>query len=176
MRLAALSVLFAFPAFALAQVDVKGVPFGASEAVIIKTVPGSRCGTPPRSFGGDRWCHVIEGGTYAGAPAQIFFILYNDAMQSATIFFASADYQEIAGALAVRHGKPTSTEQERLTTRMGAVFTNTIMRWTIDDVRITARRYGGSVDKGSVTLQTSAARAESEDRERKAAPERAKDL
>ncbi|HJT63110.1 MAG TPA: hypothetical protein VJ797_15680 [Burkholderiales bacterium] len=165
------------PAIALAQeIEVKGVPFGASEATIQKTVKGAGCGTPPRGSRGDRWCHVVQGGTYAGAPAQIFFTLYNDSMQSAHILFSPSDYDAIVDALAIRHGPAHRTDVEKLTTRIGAVYENTITRWKIVDVLITARRYSYSIDKGSVTLETTAGRVEEAIRARKVAPERAKDL
>ena len=166
-----------FPALAAAQVvDVKGVAFGSSEATILKTLQGSNCGTPPKGVSGDRWCHVIRGGTYGGAPAQIYFTLYNDAMQAATVSFSPRDYNAIVGALSERHGPAHRTDSEHLTTRMGVVLENTVARWKIDDVLITARRYSYSIDTGSVTLETTAGRAEAAMRARQAAPERAKDL
>jgi hypothetical protein len=91
---------------------------------------------------------------------------------SLSFTIAAGSYSEVFDAVVARYGAPFKHSEEPFQTRGGLKAVNAIAVWRQGDSTITLRKYGGSIDTGSIiySLETDAAeyrrRKESEARSR----------
>lgn len=103
---------------------------------------------------GGRSCReaVIKEKTFAGAPANISLMFYEEKLGMAYTSFASSDFPKVITALREKYGKPSSMKTEPVTNRMGATFENQILEWKKSGTSIRAEKYASSMDKSSVKI------------------------
>ena len=132
---------------------VRGVPWGASisettEILSRSDVPGEK----PDCWGKQGPCFVRT--RIGPAPVSFQFGFHNDRFVYAFISFKPTDFAALRVAFVERYGAPTSRDERQLQNRMGATFTNEILTWNGEKVRIRLNRYGSKLDSGNATITT----------------------
>ena len=103
--------LAAIPLAVLATepIEFKGVPFGVSEAELLRIHPSLKCNTPSRPMLGDRYC-TMRDSSYGGSKAIVSFSLVADKVAGATASFESREFEAVIQVLS---GKVWRTEEHR---------------------------------------------------------------
>ena len=187
LRLQILLLLLFPPVASAAQLDFKGIPMGASEAVVQQKFPTSaNCNDVINKSqmmvlqdDGDRYCSIdyIEATTIAGVRANICeFRFYADKLYKITFTVNSSNFNTVTDALVVKYGKPSKVTTRNVQNRMGAVFGNDTWTWRVGDNTITAWRYTGNLDYSMIEYLSDPGKRETARREQQKAKRNLKDL
>ena len=144
--------------------DFRGVPWGASEEQLRKTLGGPAWAgrdidlcyaiPPEHRQLGDRAC----GGRFIlkDIAVQAIYSFRADHFVSVALNYAPKDFDGIAAVFIERYGAPTSEEHPPFKSLGGGpTATNQILRWGGPRIAIVLRRYAGMITEGlgSITTQ-----------------------
>ncbi|HSY51167.1 MAG TPA: hypothetical protein VLC46_20340 [Thermoanaerobaculia bacterium] len=151
--LTAAAASFAFaaapqPTWEKEPAEVRGVPFGASEALVKKTL---RIGCV--SIGEDREC--VQRFKIGDIRVVGGFDVTDDRMHTVTFLFDSPNFEAMKAVLIEKYGPPTEQHSEPFQTKSGATYDNTVLTWVGVEVRVDARKFGSSLDSSRVEFNTS---------------------
>lgn len=140
-------LLLPLPTFA-APLEFKGIPMGASEAIVKAKFPWMQCHKYAKKerVNGDRTCEESENremrkSTFAGVSANISFDFYTDKLHKINIIIPSNSIDSAVEALTLKYGKPTKITTEKIKNQFGAVIDNDTFLWRFEDSTIRIRFY-----------------------------------
>jgi len=150
--------------------DFKGFAFGTPIPAMLKAMPGAQllnCATSTKNGN----CMLI-GVTYANVyPKSMYVRIRAGGLDEVMMVIEPSEFDQIASAVAERHGKPTWSAPSTLQNGFGAKFDQLEVAWKIKDGSvISGGRYSYSTDSGYFVLSSPARAQETEEAAAKRQP------
>jgi hypothetical protein len=156
LAVALVVALSGFNAWAQA-LEFKGVPFGASVAQFSAAHPRFRCykTVSCSQYGAYSEGATYERLTYAGEVVTMIEASFDDdKLDAVRVSFHPGSYTRIAAALESKYGPPTTVTASEIKTRGGLTAANELRSWAAGSDIVSIMRYAGSLDTGSLKMQT----------------------
>ena len=147
----------------------RGVPWGATEEALrdklgetsAHGILWDKCGPfeKDQRWLGDRFCSGAF--PLSGVRMEAVYRFRRDRFVGVSMTFPASDFETIAAVFRERFGPPTTSKQERFTTKGGLEATNRVDQWAGAVILIRLERFSGSIDTGQALLETHQSRQES---------------
>ena len=161
-----------------AELEFKGVQFGATQEQFIQAHPAYYCERSKGLLTSDSYCSlsreikclslpqdqrgaceesVKRAETYGGYPVKSIVARFYDGMGlgAARIIYNPNDFEKILVLLTEKYSKPSSFKTENIQNRMGAIFENAVAEWEIKTGKIRLEKYSAKVDEGTLVIHSS---------------------
>jgi hypothetical protein len=131
------------------RLDFKGIPMGASEAVVKAKFPWLRCHKHSKKerASGDSTCEEpgnreMRKSTFAGISASLSFDFYADQLHRIGIIILANSFDSAVEALTAKYGMPSKVTTEKIKNQYGATVDNDTLLWRFEDSTIRMTRHG----------------------------------
>lgn len=138
-------------------IDFKGVPFGATAAQILKTLPKSNFGSWCRAKLHDGTC-ALYGVTFANQYAEGIDIAFKSGgLYSVTVRVDASTFDRVLQAITEKYGKPGHLETPELQNAVGAKFQGVRATWEDGTgATINAYKHLGRIDSNLFLISSPA--------------------